>query len=503
MAHYKTTEKDQGHFLPVNYSEQILHGTYEHTMRWLIDEKLDLRVFDRKYSNDLTGAAAIQPKILLKAILYCYEMGIISSRKIARACETNMVVKALAEGTEPHYTTISDFVSGMHREIEKVFSEVLLVRSEMRLVGGKTYATDGCKLPSNASKEWSGTKKELWEKYESLKKISRETVEKHLNNDRIGKKETEADQKKQERINREADRILEFLQTHEDRRGAGGEIIKSNVTDNESGKIKGPHGVIQGYNGIAVADSKNQVIVAANAYGSVGEGQYFSEMLDKTEKNMREVTGKKEPLKGTVMLADTNYFSEDNLQAAKRKGIEALIPDEQYRNRDAKLKEGERREGKERFDARHFKYVEKGNYYTCPNGKVLKFRMKVSLNRNEGNKYESRAADCAGCAYADRCIRSGKKQKKYRTLFIPVLRYKENLAQQMREKIDMPKYKKLYSKRMQIIEPVFADITYCKGMDRFTLRGQKKVNRQWKLYCIVHNIGKCAAAVKKKRMKAV
>jgi len=44
---------------------------------------------------------------------------------------------------------------------------------------------------------------------------------------------------------------------------------------------------------------------------------------------------------------------------------------------------------------------------------------------------------------------------------------------------------------MQIIEPVFADISYCKGMDRFTYRGRKKVNIQWLLYNIVHNIGKC------------
>jgi transposase len=222
MAHYKTTEKDQGQFLPVQYSEQILPGTFEHTLRWLIDEKYDLSVFDLKYSNDFTGAAAIQPKILLKIILYCYHMGIISSRKIARACETNMVVKALAEGTEPHYTTISDFVSGMPREVEKVFSEVLLVCDEMELVGGKTYATDGCKLPSNASKEWSGTKKELGEKYENLKKISREIVERHRENDRAGKKEREADEKKLEKLEKAADKIFEFLETHGDRRGARG-----------------------------------------------------------------------------------------------------------------------------------------------------------------------------------------------------------------------------------------------------------------------------------------
>jgi hypothetical protein len=52
MAHYKTTEKDQRHFSLVNYSEHVLPGTYEYMMRQLIDEKLDLSVFDRKYNND-------------------------------------------------------------------------------------------------------------------------------------------------------------------------------------------------------------------------------------------------------------------------------------------------------------------------------------------------------------------------------------------------------------------------------------------------------------------
>jgi hypothetical protein len=69
----------------------------------------------------------------------------------------------------------------------------------------------------------------------------------------------------------------------------------------------------------------------------------------------------------------------------------------------------------------------------------------------------------------------------------------------MREKIDAPVNRELYSRRMQIIEPVFSNITYCKGMDRFTLRTQKKVNIQWQLYCIVHNIWKCIGALQKKK----
>jgi transposase len=494
MAHYKETERGQGLFLTINLSEQIVPGTYEYTLTRLIDNKLDLSIFDKKYNNDYTGAAAIEPRILLKIILYCYSMGVISSRKIAKMCKYNMIVKAQAEDIEPHYTTISNFVSGMSGEIERVFSEVLLVCSGMGLIKGKMFAIDGCRLPSNASKEWSGTKKELKEKYDRIKKISHEIITKHRQNDTISKDELEADKKKLERLENKANKILEFLQTHEDRRGPSGIIIKSNVTDNESGKIQGPHGVIQGYNGIAVADSENQVIVAANAYGSVSEGQYFPEMLERTEASMRQVKGKEDPLKGTIMLGDNSYFSEDNLQAAKKKEMEAVFPDEQFRNRDETIKDGERRKGKERFDARYFKYIKEGNYYMCPNGKYLTFRTKVKLNRNEGNKYESKISDCRDCPHTDKCIPIKNEKRKYRTLYIPITKYKENLCQRMREKIDTPKYKKLYSRRMQIIEPVFADITYCKGITRFTLRSQRKIMIQWLLYCLVHNIGKCNVA---------
>lgn len=143
--------------------------------------------------------------------------------------------------------------------------------------------------------------------------------------------------------------------------------------------------------------------------------------------------------------------------------MEAVIPDEQFRNRDKQLNEGEKRRGKERFDARHFKYEKNGNYYMCPNGKELSYKGKVKLNRNEEYKYESKKNDCSGCPYTDKCFKSKHGKKKYRTLYIPVLKYGENLSLKMREKIDTAKYRKLYSKRLQIIEPVFANITYCKG----------------------------------------
>ena len=68
------------------------------------------------------------------------------SRRI-KMCEYNMIVKALAEDIEPHYTTISNFILGMSGEIEKIFSQVLMVGNGMGLVKGKMFAIDGCRFP--------------------------------------------------------------------------------------------------------------------------------------------------------------------------------------------------------------------------------------------------------------------------------------------------------------------------------------------------------------------
>jgi transposase len=210
MARYKETEKGQGLLLPVILSEQLLPGTFEYTLNHLVDNKLNLSIFDGKYNNDITGAKAIEPGILLKIILYCYSQGIISSRKIAKMCENHIIVKALACETEPHYTTISNFVSGMSVEIEKIFGEVLLVCHELKLIGGKMFAIDGCRLPSNASKEYSGTKEELMEKYKKIKKICREILKKHRENDRLGKEEISKDKKKLKKMKRKQIKYLSF-----------------------------------------------------------------------------------------------------------------------------------------------------------------------------------------------------------------------------------------------------------------------------------------------------
>jgi len=60
----------------------------------------------------------------------------------------------------------------------------------------------------------------------------------------------------------------------------------------------------------------------------------------------------------------------------------------------------------------------------------------------------------------------------------------------MKRKIDSSVGKSLYSMRLAIAEPPFANICHAIGLKRFSLRGKKKVNTQWNLFCIVHNLKK-------------
>ena len=89
MAKYRDYSYEQSRLLPVSLKNQIQPGTIEYTINYLVNHEIDLSVFDEQYKNDETGAPVIDTAILLKIILFAYSRGIISSRRIARACEKN------------------------------------------------------------------------------------------------------------------------------------------------------------------------------------------------------------------------------------------------------------------------------------------------------------------------------------------------------------------------------------------------------------------------------
>src|SRR5213596_1664618 len=233
MARFKPYSYDQLKLVPVSFERQILPGTFEATLSRLIDEEIDLSVFEARYRNDEVGAPAYDPAILLKVILYAYARGVTSSREIARLCRENVVFMALAADSAPHFTTIADFIATLDREIVDVFRDVLLVCDELGLIGREMFAIDGVKLPSNASKEWSGTRADFEKKVEKMQRAVKYLVKRHRAADAADEDESlkAARVKQIKTLKASVTKVKGFLKDRADKRGASGNVVKSKITD--------------------------------------------------------------------------------------------------------------------------------------------------------------------------------------------------------------------------------------------------------------------------------
>ncbi len=91
MPRFKDYSYDQSVMLAISFDRQILPGSFEHSLTYLIENELDLSIFDHCYQNDDNGRPAYDPAILLKIIFLAYSRGMISSRKIEQLCRENIL----------------------------------------------------------------------------------------------------------------------------------------------------------------------------------------------------------------------------------------------------------------------------------------------------------------------------------------------------------------------------------------------------------------------------
>lgn len=506
MAKYKEYSYAQGQFIPVVFDKQILPGTFEYTLTHLVDNELDLSYFDERYKNDDGGAPAYDPRILLKIVLFAYSRGIISSRKIAKCCEENITFMALSANTRPHFTTVADFISSLDKEIVKLFRDILLICDDMGLIGKDMFAVDGCKLPSNAAKEWSGTKADFKKKAEKMEKAMAHILETHRNQDLSGHDDIVAQEKKYVKTlqNRLA-KLRDWLDNNDDKPGKTGKPKKSNITDNDSAKMKTSKGVIQGYDGVAMADAKHQIVVAAEAFGEAQEHGVLEPMVDLTVDNFSAI-GKGSVFKDTKLTADSGFHSEKNMEMLAAKEIDSYVADNLFRKRDPRFadynrykertqKERARREGRKGslFKAGDFTFADDLSHCICPAGKRLyRSGHKVVVKNHLATKFKAPNSACGPCQLRSKCLRHPDRTPTRQVAYFHGRSAKGKLTftEKMKRKIDSTRGRAIYQKRLGTVEPVFANICSSLGLNRFSLRGKNKVNTQWLMYCLVHNLTK-------------
>ncbi|MCL1160268.1 transposase, partial [Shewanella inventionis] len=239
---------------------------------------------------------------------------------------------SVAGDVQPHYTSIASFVAKMHEQIEPLFTQVLLICDEEGLIGRNMFAIDGCKLKSNASKEWSGTFDELGRKKAKLERASKRIIERHQAQDGLSEELVTQDLKQKEKLDKSADKITAFLASHQEKIGSQGKPVKSNITDPDSAKMTTSKGTIQGYNGIAINDDKHQIILQAQAWGSVGEQQTLQPAVTQLTQQLDKLNPDKSSKKHTIKFtADSGFNSEANLAFMAQSGFDTYIADNQFR----------------------------------------------------------------------------------------------------------------------------------------------------------------------------
>lgn len=495
MAKFKKYDYSQKIFLPVSLEDQLMPGTLEFTIHALVENRVGMSIFEDRYNNDETGRSAYDPKVLLKIVLLGYSRGLTSSRDLERACTENVLFIALSCGQHPDHSTIAAFVSSMQKEILLIFRDILMVCEDEKLLGGTLFALDGCKLPTNASKEWSGKISALHKKKETIETRLKQLMEEQIEEDKkdLIKKKVGfgVDRDGQiERLKKKADRIGKWLEENEPKIGFQGREIQSNITDNESATMPTSKGTIQGYNAQALLDAKHQIIVHGEAFGNGQDHGHVPPMIDAAKENVTSIGKDEDYFRDQVFTADTSYHSGDNLKKCEKEGLDAYIPDRDFRRRDPRFaSRGRNRPVTPRdFIDDDFVYDESADRFTCPNGKALKFTVRKIWFGKDVFRYAAERKDCDSCELRKRCIKKATVRRKF--LNIPVSGREINYARKMADKVDTEKGKTIYPLRQGIVEPVFANIRVQKRLNRFTLRGKVKVNIQWILYCIIHNIEK-------------
>lgn len=208
----------------------------------------------------------------------------------------------------------------------------------------------------------------------------------------------------------------------------------------------------------------------------------------------------------TLITADAGYHSEANLAALAERGVDALIADNQMRRRDERFADQAKHTSKPDalydkshkpkthgvFGAGDFVVAADQSHATCPAGQ--------NLHRNGGDckiggyaavTFRAPESACRDCPLRTRCLRKPDKTKS-RQVALLTRTATTTHTQAMRTRIDSAPGRQQYGRRFATVEPVFGNIRHNKRLHRFTLRGRHKVDGQWKLFALVHNIEKWA-----------
>jgi len=342
---YRFYDQKQTLLLPLNIQDWIPEDHLAIFISDMVDE-MDLTSIYTYYEGEERGAPPYDPQMMTKLLIYSYCVGVTASRKIEIKLQEDIAFRYLAAGNFPDFRTISDFRKIHIDTLEDLFVQVLQLCNAAGLVKLGTVALDGMKVEANASLQNSKHYETLCKEEERLRQKVRELLQKteqiDQEEDRLYGEDKRGDElppglrKRKERLQRirEAKEQLERRQQQrhenyqnnlrerdekEKRTGKrlrgrkphpvsnepGGKL-KANTTDPDSRVMKTRKGFVQAYNGQAVVDTDDQIIVACDLVQDENDKHQQLPMLEKLKTYLGRMPRK--------LTMDAGYWDEQRLK---------------------------------------------------------------------------------------------------------------------------------------------------------------------------------------------
>ena len=498
---FKETTSQQAVLFPSNIGERIPENHPVRMVSQIVDH---LNIDDILSGYKGGGTSSYHPRIMLKVLFYSYFNNIYSCRKIEKLLYENIYFMWLSGNSTPNFRTINDFRGKrLKGKIQDLFAHMVRLMSELGFVSLNVQYIDGTKIEA-ASNRYTFVWKKSVEKNKSklekkiievLKEIDsaidsdnnhqqQEDEPGSIDSNELIKKIKKLNQHRQQ-MNKQQEKQLKKLQQeeltrlqkYESQLQTCGERNSYSKTDPDATfmRMKDDHmknGQLKpAYN--AQISTENQVVTSFSIHQRPGDTATLIPHLDQFEQQHQQ--------QSQEIVADAGYGSEQNYQYAQENNIEAFIKYNTFH------KEQKQKYKQNPFLPDNLFYNPEQDYMVCPMGQKMRC---IGIKKRESELgYTSslhiyQAANCHACPMRGQCHRGDGNRRI--ELNHKLLKYRKKARENlMSEKGHMHR-----SKRPIEPEAVFGQIKFNNRFTRFTLRGLQKVEVEFGLVLISHNLRK-------------
>ncbi len=420
----------------------------------------------QKSNSGLTaGQPTYHPNRLIKLYLYGYMNGIRSSRKLEREAARNLEVIGLVDSLRPSYKTIANFRKDNSAALKAVNKDFILLCQQLNLFAGDEVAVDGSFFKADANKDSIYTAKKLEQQRAELdKKIEayqQQLAKQDATDDKAGLGSLVDDQDL-------ANKIVHLKKRQAEKKALQNQLNASpdsqiSTVDPDARLLTKRGQTLAGYNVQIAVDSQHKLLVAVEVTQDGNDTQQLMPMLEKAQAVLQS-----EHLTG---LADSGYYSGEQIKQAHEQGIELYVP--VPNKKGIAEKEG-------RFTRDRFTYDSENDCYHCPQGEPIARcgKLQAQGNRNVW-VYKSKKSVCKNCPLREQCLKENATYKKLE-------RWEhEALVDQHRE--HMKGTRPMMIKRSSYVEHPFGTLKHRAGMHHFLMRGLEKCRGEFSLMALCYN----------------